>query len=193
MKKSVLSFAMALIIAAIMSLGCFATEVTWGFSDSSRSIYNSTYTVELASISRQYSYSSVSMALTSYISVQPKAVSGTMCRVKADLEIRDLGITYASALGLYTVHPGTATSFEEYLFEALDYLDYTTIVELTNGYSTKAITISDQRYVTQGNKLYWLANNNYAEHLYSPYYYNELTLNVIFGTENTISQPHFYY
>lgn len=189
MKKSVLSIAMALIIATIMSLGCFATEANWGFNQTDSMLYN---TIELASITRQYSYASYSMALECSISLQPKAISDIMTRVYSDFYIRKLNVNYSDALAFYA-SSGSSLSFDQYMLNMVSSLSYTSIDNIYHNYTTDTIIIEDMRYITNRNEIYWYYSINKAKYNGSSYYFKQLNQSVLFATELYTGQPHFYY
>ena len=190
-KKLIISVVLAVILAATMSIGCFAIESTWGLN-TNRSFKSSNGIYTLASVTREYSYSSTSFTATCTLSVQSKTISGDWTNSKINLVIKELNIDYSDALTLYNNNPGSASSFDEYIRENAPYLNYTSI----GGYPGQYTTSSDnttQYFPATADTLYYY-DNVFHSFIFLNYhkFSGSLDYSVVFGLD-TNSQPHYFY
>ncbi len=189
-KKIIVSVVLAVVLAATMTVGCFASEATWSLYDSNHIYDNNINNLELASTTKQFSYASYSMMLSNVFNIQSKPVSNGMSHSSILYSIRKLNISYYDLYESYD-DPEITVSFDEYVLNHASNYSYTQIHSdygSTNS-TTNSLNLNHSDIVLS-NSLY-LYNINYSSY-YSSTYYGSLYEKVVFGLE-TYSSPHIFY
>ncbi len=191
-KKIIVSVVLAVVLAATMSIGCFATEATWSFStndvvDDMMNIY------ALADTTRSYSYASYSMLVSCNLTITSNTIANINTNSAIYLNIKKLDSTYNNAYTDYITDPEGTTSFDAYIRKKAPSANGTQVYNDPYNYTTTYDTVS-YSFIPTTNSLYYYENNNnsYVAIPYGNMYYGSSKKNVVFGLE-TILQPHFYY
>ncbi len=191
-KKIIVSVVLAVILAATMTVGCFALESSDGLMDS-KSIYSSSSYYELASTTREYSYNDNQNSVAFDFSIQSKAVSGDQTNSSMDFIIKKLNVSYSDAQAFYNYSPGNATSFYQYIKDNINTLTYNIIG--TPYYASNINTYSSYTNSTSvsSNELYYF-DNKYSSFIFLGFhkYSGSIDRSVLFALDNSLNS-HFYY
>ncbi len=189
--KIFISVVLAVILAATMSVGCFAYEAIWSLSDNDY-VADSYSGYPMAIASRSYSYHSYSMILDCSLSVQSLPVTQTRnCSSNIVYGIWGTSFSYSNIRLYYDLLYTGPLSFDDYILIMAEqgYNSYTLIYSDVGNYTTGSVSVSKSPLVSTGY-LYYFKNtfNSYYQSLYS----GQLNNNVAFCLESNI-QPHIYY
>ena len=192
-KKIIVSVVLAVILAASMSIGCFA-YVTTDHLSTNTDVEDSFTSLSLANASRTYSYHSYSMIFDCNVGVQSLAVMGTnKSYSNLNFRIKKYNKTFTETATDYTnycINHGPV-SFDYYLLNVLSYTvsNSSTLYSYSGSYTTSSDSVSYSPVVSN-NSVYYCSNifNSYYKSLYN----GQLDYSVAF-TLQSYTQPNIYY
>lgn len=192
MKKTIfISLVLAVILAASMSFGSFATIVDDTELYTYDYIADSYSSTPIGTVQNDFSYHSYNNVIDYEIGVNSMVIANVnSCVRMSSMTVELLKVTYNSTWNFYQNFSSYYT-WEEFVKNIIPTFGYTTLDSYTNSsYTTSSYYVNDWQTLNVDRFLRFEVN---ADAYYKALYSGNLNYSVTFAVENGNTQFHYYY